>query len=77
MILNRIFLFHVLITVIHYQIPETDTIYAFAIQRQRTKKDTYHLASPILFDILKIQKRKEKNLLTHPSTASFSHKRTA
>lgn len=43
-------LFHVLITVIHYQIPKTDTIYAFAIQCQRTKeRDAYHLASPTLF----------------------------
>lgn len=32
-------LFHVLITVIRYQIPKTDTIYAFAIQCQRTNKE--------------------------------------
>lgn len=70
-------LFHILITVIHYQIPKTDTIYAFAIQCQRTNKEI-PITWPLSFFFLTFWKsRKEKNLLTHPSTASFSYKRMA
>lgn len=72
-------LFHVLITVIRYKIPKTDTIYAFAIQCQSTKKEipiTWALPFFCL-TFWKSRKENKKNLLIHPSTASFSHKRMA
>lgn len=40
---------HVLNTAIHSQIPKTETTHAFAIQRQRTKKETPITCPPPFF----------------------------